>query len=116
MGKSPTKTIETQANHFFASILAFIKLEKLTLRLQRLPGWCTWAERRREATFCGSSLLMLFIRRRSARSKTRLQLSRLCNVYTNPETALGIGHFRLKAQLYLRGLKAMHYALNKMTA
>ena len=61
MGKSPTKTIETQANHFFASILAFIKLEKLTLRL-------------------------------------------------------GIGHFRLKAQLYLRGLKTMHYALNKMSA
>lgn len=61
MGKSPTKTIETQANHFFASILAFIKLEKLTLRL-------------------------------------------------------GIGHFRLKAQLYLRGLKAMHYTLNRMAA
>ena len=61
MGKSPTKKIETQANHFFASILAFIKLEKLTLRL-------------------------------------------------------GIGHFRLKARLYLRGLKAMHYALNKMAA
>ena len=61
LGKSPTKTIETQANHFFASILAFIKLEKMTLRL-------------------------------------------------------GIGHFRLKAQLYLRGLKAMHYALHKMAA
>ena len=61
MGRSPTKTIDTQANHFFASILAFIKLEKLTLRL-------------------------------------------------------GIGHFRLKAQLYLRGLKAMHYTLNRMAA
>ena len=61
MGKSPTKTVETQANHFFSSILAYIKLEKLTLRL-------------------------------------------------------GIGHFRLKAQLYLRGLKAMHYMLTKMAA
>ena len=61
IGKSPTKTIDTQANHFFASIMAYIKLEKLTLRL-------------------------------------------------------GIGHFRLKAQLYLRGLKAMHYALTKMAA
>jgi len=61
MGKSPTKTIETQANHFFSPVLAYIKLEKLTLRL-------------------------------------------------------GIGHFRLKAQLYLGGLKAMHYALTKMAA
>ena len=61
MGKSPTKTIDTQANHFFASILAYIKLEQLTLRL-------------------------------------------------------GIGYFRLKAQLYLRGLKAMHYMLNKLAA
>lgn len=61
MGKSPTKTIDTQANHFFSSILAYIKLENLTRRL-------------------------------------------------------GIGHFRLKAQLYLRGLKAMHYALTKMAA
>jgi DDE superfamily endonuclease len=61
MGKSPTKTIETQANHFFSSILAYIKLEKVTRQL-------------------------------------------------------GIGHFRLKAQLYLRGLKAMHYALRKMAA
>ena len=61
MGKSPTKTIDAQANHFFASILAYIKLEKLTLRLS-------------------------------------------------------IGHFRLKAQLYLRGLKAMHYTLNKLAA
>ena len=61
MGKSPTKTIDTQANHFFASILAYIKLEKLTLRL-------------------------------------------------------GIDHFRLKAQLYVRGLKAIHYALTKLNA
>ena len=61
MGKSPTKTIATQANHFFASILAYIKLEKLTRRL-------------------------------------------------------GIGHFRLKALLYLRGLKTMHYTLTKLAA
>ena len=61
MGKSPTKTIDTQANHFFSSILAYIKLEKITRQL-------------------------------------------------------GIGHFRLKAQLYLRGLKAMHYMLTKMAA
>ena len=53
MGKSPTKTINTPANHFFSSILAYIKLKKITRQL-------------------------------------------------------GIGHFRLKAQLYLRGLKAMH--------
>ena len=61
MGKSPTKTVETQANHFFPSILAYIKLEKITRQL-------------------------------------------------------GIGHFRLKAQLYVRGLKAMHYALTKLAA
>jgi hypothetical protein len=61
MGKSPTKTIDTQANHFFSSILAYIKLEKITRQL-------------------------------------------------------GIGHFRLKAQLYMRGLKAMHYALTKLAA
>ena len=29
---------------------------------------------------------------------------------------LGTGHFRLKAQLYLRGLEAMHYSLNKLAA
>ena len=29
---------------------------------------------------------------------------------------LGIGHFRLKARLYLSGLKAMHYALTKLAA
>ena len=61
MGKSPTKTIATQANHFFSSVLAYIKLDKITRQL-------------------------------------------------------GIGHFRLKAQLYLRGLKAMHYTLTKMAA
>lgn len=33
MGKSPTKTPDTQANHFFASILAFIKLETLKIKL-----------------------------------------------------------------------------------
>ena len=61
MGKSPTKTINTQAIHFFYSVLAYIKLEKIKLRL-------------------------------------------------------GIGHFRLKAHLYLRGLKAMHYTLTKLAA
>ena len=61
MGKSPVKIIDTQANHFFSSVLVDIKLEKITRRL-------------------------------------------------------GIGHFRLKAQLYLRGLKAMHYTLNKLAA
>jgi hypothetical protein len=54
--KSPTKTIGTQANHFYASMLAFIKLEKL-------------------------------------KRKTHL------------------GHFRLKAQLYLVGLKAINAQL-----
>lgn len=29
LGKSPTKTVRTQSNHFFASLCAFIKLEKL---------------------------------------------------------------------------------------
>jgi hypothetical protein len=32
LAKSPTKTVLTQANHFFASILAFIKLEKLKIK------------------------------------------------------------------------------------
>ena len=32
LAKSPTKTIETQANHFFASMLAFVKLEKLKVK------------------------------------------------------------------------------------
>jgi len=52
MDKSPTKTPDTQANHFFAAILAYTKLEGLKLRH-------------------------------------------------------GLGHFRLKAQLYLAGLKAI---------
>ncbi len=33
LSKSPTKTPDTQANHFFASILAFIKLESLKIKL-----------------------------------------------------------------------------------
>ena len=61
MGKAPTKTLATQATHFFAAVLAYTKLEVLKLKC-------------------------------------------------------GIGHFRLKAQLYLRGLKAMHYMLNKLAA
>lgn len=61
LGKSPTKTPNTQANHFFASILAYSKLEVLKLQL-------------------------------------------------------GIGHFRLKAQLYLTGLKAMHQELARISA
>jgi len=56
MGQSPTKKPDTQANHFFAAILAYTKLEVLKLRC-------------------------------------------------------GMGHFRLKAQLYLAGLKAMHHEL-----
>ena len=61
MGKSPTKTPDTQANHFFAAILAYTKLEVLKLKC-------------------------------------------------------GIGHFRLKATLYLAGLKTMHQELALMTA
>ena len=61
MGKSPTKTPDTQANHFFAAILAYTKLEVLKLKC-------------------------------------------------------GMGHFRLKAQLYLTGLKAMHQELTQFTA
>ena len=61
MGKSPTKMPDTQANHFFAAILAYTKLEVLKLK-------------------CGA------------------------------------GHFRLKAQLYLAGLKAMHQELAYFTA
>jgi hypothetical protein len=30
--KSPTKTVQTQRNHFFASILAFVKLERMKLK------------------------------------------------------------------------------------
>jgi hypothetical protein len=61
IGSSPTKTPDTQSNHFFASMLAYIKLEALKLKLS-------------------------------------------------------IGHFRLKAQLYLAGLKAMHAELSKLAA
>ena len=61
MGKSPTKTPDTQANHFYASMLAYIKLEALKIKY-------------------------------------------------------AIGHFRLKAQLYLVGLKAMHQELNQFSA
>ena len=61
LGKSPTKTIATQANHFYAAMLAYIKLEALKLKCQ-------------------------------------------------------LGHFRLKAQLYLVGLKAMHRELVSLSA
>ena len=61
MGKSPTKTPDTQANHFYASMLAYIKLEALKIKHS-------------------------------------------------------IGHFRIKAQLYLIGLKAMHQQLASLTA
>jgi hypothetical protein len=61
MGKSPTKTPDTQANHFFASILAYIKLEALKIK---------------------------------------------CS----------IGHFRIKAQLYAVGLKAIHQQLARLSA
>nr|WP_162549922.1 transposase [Hymenobacter nivis] len=61
MGKSPTKKPDTQANHFFAAILAYSKLEALKVRH-------------------------------------------------------GIGHFRLKAQLYLAGLKAMNQELAQFAA
>jgi hypothetical protein len=61
MGKSPTKTPDTQANHFYASMLAYIKLEALKLKC-------------------------------------------------------AIGHFQLKAKLYLAGLKAMQQQLNLLAA
>ena len=61
MGKSPTKTPDTQANHFYASVLAYIKLETLKIK---------------------------------------------CSM----------GHFRLKAQLYAVGLKAMHQQLARLSA
>ena len=32
--KSPTKTIRTQSNHFFACLWAYVKLEKLRLQTQ----------------------------------------------------------------------------------
>lgn len=59
--KSPTKSLVGQANHFFASMLAYIKLEGLKLKHQ-------------------------------------------------------VGHFRLKAQLYLVGLKAMNQQLQSLAA
>ena len=61
MGKSPTKTLTTQTNHFFAALLASGKLEVLKLK---------W----------------------------------------------GFGHFRLKAQLYTVGLKAMYQQLAQLSA
>jgi hypothetical protein len=61
MGASPTKTPDTQANHFYASMLAYIKLEALKIKCE-------------------------------------------------------IGHFRLKAQLYAVGLKAMHQQLAILAA
>ena len=61
IGKSPTKTLTTQANHFLAAVLAYIKLEALKLKC-------------------------------------------------------GIGHFRLKAQLYTVGLKAMYQQLAQLRA
>ena len=32
MGKAPTKTLATQATHFFAAVLAYTKLEVLKLK------------------------------------------------------------------------------------
>jgi hypothetical protein len=61
IGSSPTKNPDTQSNHFFASMLAYIKLEALKLKLS-------------------------------------------------------IGHFRIKAQLYTAGLKAMQLELSKLAA
>ena len=61
MGKSPTKTLATQATHFFAVVLAYTKMEGLTLKC-------------------------------------------------------GIGHFRLKAQRYTVGLKAMYHQLGLIRA
>ena len=61
MGKAPTKTLATQATHFFAAVLAYTKLEVLKLKC-------------------------------------------------------GIGHFRLKAQLYAVGLKAMYQQLGQLRA
>ena len=61
MGKSPTKTLATQATHFFAAVRAYTKLEVLKFKC-------------------------------------------------------GIGHFRLKAQLYTVGLKAMYQQLGQLRA
>ena len=61
LGKSPTKTLATQTNHFLAAMLAYIKLEGLKIRH-------------------------------------------------------ALGHFRMKAQLYLVGLKAMNQELIRLAA
>ena len=61
MGQSLMKKPDTQANHFFAAIVAYSKLEALKWRH-------------------------------------------------------GLGHFRLKTQLYLAGLKAMNQELAQFTA
>jgi len=61
MGKVPTKTLATQATHFFAAVFAYTKREVLKLKC-------------------------------------------------------GIGHFRLKAQLYTVGLKAMYQQLALLRA
>ena len=61
MGQSPTKTLPTQATHFFAAVLAYTKLEGLKHKC-------------------------------------------------------GLGHFRLKAQLYAVGLKAMYHQLLQLSA
>ena len=61
MAKSPTKTLATQATHFFAAVFAYTKAEVLKLKC-------------------------------------------------------GIGHFRLKAQLYTVGLKAMYHQLGQLRA
>ena len=61
MGQSPTKKPDTQANHFFAAILAYTKREVLKLKC-------------------------------------------------------GIGHFCLKTQLYLAGLKVLHQELALLAA
>ena len=61
MGTAPTKTLATQATHFFSAVLAYTKLEVLKLKC-------------------------------------------------------GIGHFRLKAQLYTVGLKAIYHQLGQLRA
>ena len=61
MGKAPTKILATQATHFFATVLAYTKLEGLKLKC-------------------------------------------------------GLGHFRLKAQLYTVGLKTMYHQLGQLRA
>ena len=61
MGKAPTKTLATQATHFFAAVPAYAKLEALKLKC-------------------------------------------------------GLGHFRLKAQLFAVGLKAMYHQFGQLRA